>query len=248
MGIPQDIQRWERIESEPSDSPLGGAERPVVASLQYYMPELFPIPGAQEFEVFDIVASPGAGTLTPAGLIFTVPQSCIGVVRVITAGVDDMTNATRLSFQMRLDGGRVLGAAGNFQPFPGVAARATVSADVWVWWWVTNFGISRARIRSFVLRISPSLLSLATSIIRCKNLWIKDAHLRALKTWTASRACWNFRKCSAKWAKGHYVRRMSYCKLHDRRSRAKNRRKWSGHIKSPCQDWQGLFSSKSNFF
>lgn len=135
MGkLPQDMQRWQDVESRPAGSPAGGQERPVIVALQYYMPEVFPIPGAQEFDLFAIVTLPAVpgSTTTPAALQFTVPQSCIGIVRVVNAGLDDMTNATRVAFQMRLDGGRVLGPAGNFQIFPGVAARATASADVWV--------------------------------------------------------------------------------------------------------------------
>jgi hypothetical protein len=131
--LPRDMLGWETIPSASSDSPAGqGQSRPVIVSLQYYLPEVFPIPGAQEFDLFDVSTSPGAGTTIPAGLRFVMPQSSVGIVRVITAGVDDMTNATRLFFRMVLDGGRVLGPAGNFSLFPGVAARATASADVFV--------------------------------------------------------------------------------------------------------------------
>jgi hypothetical protein len=113
---------------------MGGEEggRPVVAALQYYMPEVFPIPGAHEFAFYSIVTSPAAGITPFPAIAFVLQQSAVGIIRVITSGVDDMTNATRLTFRLRINGGVVEGPAGGLIPFPGVAARTTIGEDVWV--------------------------------------------------------------------------------------------------------------------
>jgi len=121
----------ERGEGDRPPPPAGSDPTPT-PTLQLYLPEIFPIPGATEFDVFTHAASPGAGTLLPAALRFVLPPSSLGIVRVATAGVDDMTNATRIAFRLRLNGAFVPGPAGNLQLFAGVAARATLSVDCFV--------------------------------------------------------------------------------------------------------------------
>lgn len=182
-GAPLDIKA-ERGEEERAPA-QAGAPPPPAPTLSLYLPEVFPIPGAQEFDTFAIVASPAAGTLTPAALRLQLPASSIGIVRVITAGVDDMTQATRLLFRLRVNEAIVPGPAGNFQLFAGVAARATASADVWVklpagaivdlaivnidgaayqvgagfsgWWWAESLDANwRGQLRSYAAR-GPSL-------------------------------------------------------------------------------------------
>lgn len=135
--VPRDAAAWEGIPSVAAEALVGrqgpgGGPLPVSAALQYYLPEIFPIPGASEFDRFTHINSPGAGTLTPAALQLRLPQGNIGIIRVITAGVDNMTIATRISFRIRINQGVVQGSAGAFQLFAGAAARVTGSADVFV--------------------------------------------------------------------------------------------------------------------
>lgn len=130
-SFPLDITALRGAGSRPAP-PAGVAEQtPLQRSLQLYLPELNPIPGATEFFVDEIVPSPAAGTLTPAALRIQLPASSLGIVRVFGAGIDDMTNATRIFFRLRVNTAPVP-AWGNFRIFPGVAARATSSADTWV--------------------------------------------------------------------------------------------------------------------
>jgi hypothetical protein len=137
VRTPRDAAAWSDIPSVAAEALVGrqgpgGGPLPVSASLQYYLPEIFPIPGSSEFDRFTHVNSPGAGTLTPAALQLRLPQGNIGILRVINAGVDNMTAVTRISFRIRINQGNVQGPAGNFQLFAGPAARVTGSADVFV--------------------------------------------------------------------------------------------------------------------
>jgi hypothetical protein len=134
MATPRDIVGWTEVPSRESQSGLqaGGGGRPVVAALQFYMPEVYPIPGAHEFSFYEILTTPAAGITAFPNIAFVLPQSAVGIIRVISSGVDDMTNATRLTFRLRVNGGLVEGPAGGLVPFAGVAARVTVGEDVFV--------------------------------------------------------------------------------------------------------------------
>lgn len=111
--------------------PPPGVPMELQRSLQLYLPEVFPIPGATEFYRDEIVTVAVAGSFLPAALITQLPQNSLGIIRVYGVGVDDMTNATRLVFRLRVNQMPVP-AWGAFRIFPGVAARATSSTDVWV--------------------------------------------------------------------------------------------------------------------
>lgn len=117
--------------SQPPGAPTG---RPTVAptpTLALYLPEIFPIPGATEFNADAFQASPGVGTIIPAGLVIQTPASSLGIVRVFGVGLDDMTQATNVIFRLRINE-QPVPAWGAFRLFPGVAARVTSSSDVFV--------------------------------------------------------------------------------------------------------------------
>lgn len=134
IPLPGDIAA-RRIPSAPPSSSLSGAGvggLPKTGAIMFFPPEVFPIPGAQEFDVFTFANSPGAGTITPAALQFQLPQGFVARIAVATAGIDNMTNVTNVVFSLRVNGARAFGPAGGYQLFPGVAARATSSVDTYV--------------------------------------------------------------------------------------------------------------------
>lgn len=121
----------ERGASERPPAPPGVTEAPPINSLSLYLPEVFPIPGATEFAADGFVSSPGAGTIAIPGVSVQLPQSSLGIVRVFSIGLDDMTQATDVIFRLRVNQ-RPVPAWGAFRMFPGVAARVTASQGVWV--------------------------------------------------------------------------------------------------------------------
>lgn len=127
---PLDIEAIRGAASRPPVPPGLPAEPPLNA-LQLYLPEVSPIPGATEFARDAFASSPAAGTIVPAGLIFQTPQSSLGIVRVFSVGLDDMTQATNMIFSLRVNQ-RPVPAWGSFRLFPGVAARVTASVGTWV--------------------------------------------------------------------------------------------------------------------
>lgn len=117
--------------NQPPSPPAGRSAVAPTPSLELYLPEIFPIPGATEFYADAFQASPGAGTIVPAGLVIQTPQSSLGIVRVFGVGLDDMTQATNVIFRLRINE-QPVPAWGAFRLFPGVAARVTSSSDVFV--------------------------------------------------------------------------------------------------------------------
>jgi hypothetical protein len=129
--FPADIGAFRGAGSRPPAPPGVGDRPPLTRALQYYLPELYPIPGATEFYKSAVAASAGAGTITPAGLALQLPASSLGIVRVFGVGLDDMTQATRVTFSLRVNQIPVP-AWGAFDMFPGVAARVTSTSDTWI--------------------------------------------------------------------------------------------------------------------
>lgn len=112
-------------------APPGRSDAPPINALDIYLPEVFPIPGATEFARDEFASSPAAGTITPAALRLELPQSSLGIIRVFSVGLDDMTQATNVIFRLRVNQ-RPVPAWGAFRLFPGVAARVTSSVGTWV--------------------------------------------------------------------------------------------------------------------
>jgi hypothetical protein len=156
MATPRDIVGWTEVPSRESQSGLqaGGGGRPVVAALQFYMPEVYPIPGAHEFSFYEILTTPAAGITAFPNIAFVLPQSAVGIIRVISSGVDDMTNATRLTFRLRVNGGLVEGPAGGQDVFVCLPLGSQITGEVLNtdgaayqvglgysgWWWPEALG------------------------------------------------------------------------------------------------------------
>jgi hypothetical protein len=96
-----------------------------------YPPEIFPMPGAQEFAVDVDFSSPAVGATEPAGLILTLPQGMVGIVRVFGYGIQTMTIATNVSWALLVNGGPVQGYTDR-RFFPGNVPRVTASVDTFI--------------------------------------------------------------------------------------------------------------------
>jgi hypothetical protein len=130
-GVPIDVGAGATSQPPPLPPGLSPDQSEVVRALQLYLPEIFPIPGSTEFEFDAIAASPGVGTIIPAALQQRIPQNSIGIIRVFGQGIDDMTQATRVTWRLIVNNHAAPGW-GAFTLFPGVAARVTSSSDVFV--------------------------------------------------------------------------------------------------------------------
>lgn len=130
-GLPPDVASGATSFPPPLPPGLSDRQADIVRSLELYLPEVYPIPGAVEFEEDAIAASPGAGTIVPAALLLRIPENSIGIIRVFGQGLDDMTNATRVTWGLFVNEVQAPGW-GSVQLFPGVAARVTSSADTFI--------------------------------------------------------------------------------------------------------------------
>lgn len=96
-----------------------------------YPPEIFPIPGAQEFAVDEDFSSPGVGSTEPTALRYQVPQGMLAIIRVFGYGIQSMTTATDVSWSVLVNGGNVQGYTDR-RFFPGNVPRVTASVDAFI--------------------------------------------------------------------------------------------------------------------
>lgn len=107
---------------DPFNSTTGAEYGSTDRSLQVYLPEVKPIPGAIQFRRNVKFASAGAGQLEPAGLQLQVPAQMIGVINVFGYGLLNMSPATDVYWTLLFDGVPVPGYE-EVSPFPGLVPR-----------------------------------------------------------------------------------------------------------------------------
>lgn len=111
--------------------PAGGGGPGIDRTLQVYLPEIFPIPNATEFNVLATKQTTAAETNIDIGLLVPVPDNNIGIIRGVTLFVSDMTPATVVSFTLLLDNGPVGGYA-NLSIFPRTAPFVSNGFDSFI--------------------------------------------------------------------------------------------------------------------
>lgn len=94
-------------------------------SLQIPLPEIYPIPDAQQFQRRLSFLSPGVGIQEPAGLTMQLPDSNIGVIRLFGIGLLNMTAVTDVGWSLLIDGNPYPGY-NNVGFFPGLVPRVTL--------------------------------------------------------------------------------------------------------------------------
>lgn len=106
------------------------APAPIARTMQVFPPELYPIPGAQEFRLNEQFASPAAGVLTPAALRTVIPDRYVGIVRAFSYAMLAMSAATVVKWELLVNGGPVAGY--SFAFFPGAVPRISAAEDVYL--------------------------------------------------------------------------------------------------------------------
>jgi len=111
---------------------VGAPGGPSVArSLQVYLPEVFPIPAATEFNVVVSKASAGAETNVDIGIVLDLPQNNIGIVRGVSLYINNMLTTTNVTWTLRFNGAPVPGY-NNLSIFPRAAPSVANSFDSFV--------------------------------------------------------------------------------------------------------------------
>lgn len=117
-------------------APFGQAVRhesgPTIGrQLQVYLPEVYPIPSAVEFNTSVSKATAAAETNIDIGLTVQLPESNIGIVRGVTIEITDMLTTTNVTWSMLFNGAPVPGY-NNLSIFPRSAPFVSNAFDSFV--------------------------------------------------------------------------------------------------------------------
>lgn len=120
----------------PGQSRSGGVPNSGVAvtgaTAMRYPPELYPIPEARGFALFDAADMVGANTtVTPAGLVLQLSAGYSAVVRTVTIDANDMADTTDIRYTIRVNGAGVPGFDA-LRHFPRVAASVSRDFDAFI--------------------------------------------------------------------------------------------------------------------
>lgn len=119
----------------PGEQRAGAARSgPVVTgvTVNRYPPELYPIPEARSFALFDTADMTGAGaTATPAGLVLQLTDGYSAVIRSITIDLNDITVATNVRYTIRVGGASVPGYD-QLRHFPRNASSVSRDFDAFI--------------------------------------------------------------------------------------------------------------------
>jgi hypothetical protein len=99
-------------------------------TVQIYLPEVFPIPGAQEFNPTVSKATVAAET-ADIGLVVQLPERNIGIIRSVVLDITDMLTTTVVSWTLQINGAPV-GGYNNLSIFPRVAPFVGNSLDTFI--------------------------------------------------------------------------------------------------------------------
>lgn len=85
---------------------VGGVERKVSVGrvLQIYLPEVYPIPAAQEFNPVVSKATSAVETSVDTGLSVQVPPNNVAIIRGFTIFITNMVATTNVSYTLRVNG------------------------------------------------------------------------------------------------------------------------------------------------
>jgi hypothetical protein len=110
----------------------GGPSGPRVdRSLQVYLPEVFPIPAATEFNTVVSKATSVVETNIDIGLVIDLPQNNIGIIRGVNLFITNMLTTTNLTWTLTFNGAPVPGYS-NLSIFPRLAPFVSNSFDSFI--------------------------------------------------------------------------------------------------------------------
>jgi hypothetical protein len=110
----------------------GGPSGPHVdRSLQVYLPEVFPIPSATEFNLVVAKATAVIEANIDIGLVLDLPQNNVGIVRGVTLYINNMLTTTNVTWTLTFNGAPVPGH-NNLSIFPRAAPSVANSFDTFV--------------------------------------------------------------------------------------------------------------------
>lgn len=112
-------------------SPIFGAagQQSIARTLSIYLPEVYPIPDAQQFNPEgDIDSAVAQSDVLIPGTTVRVPNGNIAVIRGLSLYIDNMLTTTDVRFTLRFDGNPVNGFS-NLKIFPRVAPSVANGFD-----------------------------------------------------------------------------------------------------------------------
>lgn len=123
--------------SAPYTAPPGGMVRPYPRTVPVYLPEVFPIPDAVEFNPSGSISSNGATTLTitfaPSisdGLL-KLPGQNVGIIRGFSIFITNMLTSTDVEYTLLVNGSPA-GGYGSIKMFPRASAFVGNSFDTFI--------------------------------------------------------------------------------------------------------------------
>lgn len=99
-------------------------------ALQIYLPEIYPIPGANEFNVLAQKATVAVET-ADIGLVVDLPPNNIGIIRGINLYISDMLTSTVVSWTVQVNGAPATGF-NNLVIFPRNSPFVSNSFDAFI--------------------------------------------------------------------------------------------------------------------
>lgn len=96
-----------------------------------YLPEVFPIPGAVEFNPLASKATAGVESGTDIGIVLAIPSKSIGILRGVSLYITNMLDTTVVTWSV-LQNSAVLPGYANLSIFPRVAPFVSNGFDSFV--------------------------------------------------------------------------------------------------------------------
>lgn len=100
-------------------------------ALQVYLPEIYPIPGANEFNILAQKATVAVEANTDIGLVVDVPKNNIGIIRGLNIFISDMLTTTNVTWTLMVNNGPATGY-NNISIFPRTSPFVGNSFDAFV--------------------------------------------------------------------------------------------------------------------
>lgn len=100
-------------------------------ALQIYLPDIYPIPGASEFNILVTKATSAVETNTDIGITLDVPPNNIGIIRSLTLSISDMLTTTVVTWTVNVNGGPAPGYF-NLSMYPRVSPFVSNAFDSFI--------------------------------------------------------------------------------------------------------------------
>jgi hypothetical protein len=111
--------------------PAGSGGPGIDRALQIYLPEIFPIPAATEFNTLLTKATVAAETNTDFGILIDVPDNNIAIIRGVSLFITNMLTTTQITWTLLTNNGPV-GGYSNLFIFPRTAPFVSNAFDSFI--------------------------------------------------------------------------------------------------------------------